>query len=99
MGADGDDDNDAGKITITVKFPGSGAEEISIKCKKTTPFSKIYNAVAKQRSISADSFVLQWDEQRLGKDETPKMHEFGEVSFTEEQLDFFASQVGGSRTE
>ncbi|KAM0755433.1 hypothetical protein T439DRAFT_320120 [Meredithblackwellia eburnea MCA 4105] len=93
MGAtDGDEESGAIKqISLTIKFPN--ADDIVIKCKPNTPFSKIYKAVAGQRGIAQDSFVLQWDHIRLGMEDTPKMHEFEE----EEQIDYHAHQIGGGR--
>lgn len=32
--------------------------DMSIQCKPTTPFSKVYAAVATQRGVAADSFKL-----------------------------------------
>ncbi|ORY62855.1 hypothetical protein BCR35DRAFT_308891 [Leucosporidium creatinivorum] len=86
-------EDDAGKKINLVIRHATGEEDIQIKCKITTPFQKIYGAVAKQKGITTGSFGLLFDGEKLNPEATPKMLEMEE----EEQLDFVVAQIGGGR--
>lgn len=98
-GSDGEEEEDeaeekkpvkeVSKCLLKVKYPEG--ETIEFRIKFTTPFTKVYNAVAEQRGIAAGSFTLSWDGKRLNREENPKMLEFE----SEESVDFMATQIGG----
>ena len=52
------------------------ADTLEFRIKKSAPFSKIYKVIASQKGIAEDSFILQYDGERIHKDATPKMLEF-----------------------
>ncbi|GAA6010302.1 hypothetical protein JCM10207_005164 [Rhodosporidiobolus poonsookiae] len=94
-GADGDDHQQKAasvKHTLHIAF-STNEEPLSIKAKSSTPFSKIYAAVATHRGIAADSFKLSLDGRIITSSDTPASLELEE----EEQIDFHVQQIGGGR--
>ncbi|PLW19035.1 hypothetical protein PCANC_09817 [Puccinia coronata f. sp. avenae] len=66
---------------------------LTIKAKRTTPFVKIYNALAQEKGVSPDSFRLYYDGEKLPRNETtPDDLGFGD----EEVLDHFLEHIDGS---
>jgi hypothetical protein len=75
------------KMCVHVVFPGArvlfriaspcsvlkDADELQINMKPTTPFSKLYDAVATQRGINVKAFRLTYDGERLNGEHNPKM--------------------------
>jgi len=82
-----------GKIDLRVQFADN--EEASFRIKPTTPFSKVYEAIAKSRDIGADTFRLLFDGERIEPHVTPKMLEM-EAS-EPVTVDFRMEQVGGAQ--
>jgi len=82
-----------GKVQIQVQFPGTNDEPLTFSIKKTTPFSKVYLAVASNRGVDLKSFTLDFDGTRIGHEDTPKMLEMEDDS----QVDYHMAQVGGHR--
>ncbi|PLW11211.1 hypothetical protein PCASD_00124 [Puccinia coronata f. sp. avenae] len=70
-----------------------GSEPLILRVKTTTPFQKIYNAVAQQKGVEPRSFRLQYDGQRLlPNDSTP-----ADLNLeNDDALDYYVEQVGGS---
>ncbi|GAA95543.1 uncharacterized protein L969DRAFT_92674 [Mixia osmundae IAM 14324] len=81
-----------GKISLTVTFPGTAQDGITFAVKPGTACSKLYKAVAAQRGVSENSFVLQIDGTRLNADHTVKMYELEDG----DTIEFHVHQVGGS---
>ncbi|GAA5940873.1 hypothetical protein JCM10213_007991 [Rhodosporidiobolus nylandii] len=78
------------KHQITIKI-SANEDDIQLKAKGSTKFSKIYEAVANNRGIEPNSFTLTHDGRRIQPSDTPESLEFEE----EEQIDFHIQQTGG----
>ncbi|GAA6035254.1 hypothetical protein JCM8097_008786 [Rhodosporidiobolus ruineniae] len=83
---------EAGKCAVTIQF-NNNQEELTIKVKTTTPFKKIYNAVATNRGMDVATFRLTHEGRRIQFEDTPESLDFEE----EEQVDCHIEQVGGGR--
>lgn len=68
MGAGEAGEETGKKINLTIKFPNR--EDMSLLVKPTTPFSKIYAAVAKAMGVETSQFILNWDETKLNPTES-----------------------------
>jgi len=81
--------SDEEKLSITVKHPAHDAITISIK--KSTKFSKVFDAVASRIGVAASSIRFLYDGKRVTKDDTAKMLEMEEG----DQIDALTEQTGG----
>merc|ERR1711939_1097496 len=84
-------------ISLRVNF--TSQEPLQLNVKLTTPFHKVYKAVAQNQGVADDAFVLIWKGRRISKDETPKMLEMHEEELDDDDcidIDYNIAQQGGS---
>ena len=81
--------SDDEKLSVTVKHPAHDAIVISIK--KSTKFSKVFEAVAARIGVEVTSIRFLYDGKRVTKDDTAKMLEMEDG----DQIDALTEQTGG----
>ena len=76
---------------ITIKVVESTGDEISFKVKKTTKMSKIFEAYASRKGVSAEMVRFMFDGNRITAEDTPKMLEMEDNDI----INVMLTQVGG----
>jgi small ubiquitin-related modifier len=79
--------------TITLRVRDQHGDEMFFKVKKDTKMSKIMDAYAQRKGISATSLRFTMDGDRIDAHDTPKMLELEE----NDQIDVMLETVGGNQ--
>lgn len=77
--------------TITLRVKEQTGDEMFFKVKKTTKMSKIFDAYASRKGVTASTLRFLYDGERVLPDNTPKMLELED----NDQIDVMLDMVGG----
>lgn len=76
---------------LTIRVKDQTGDEMMFKVKKATKMSKIFEAYASRRGISAASLRFMLDGERIQEEHTPKMLELED----NDQIDVMLQTLGG----
>mmetsp|Transcript_6287 Transcript_6287/g.11921 ORF Transcript_6287/g.11921 Transcript_6287/m.11921 type:complete len:104 (+) Transcript_6287:31-342(+) len=80
---------------LTLQVAKDGLEPVSFKVKRSTPFSKIFNAFCAHYKLERGLLKFLFNGKRIGKDQTPADFEMEDF----DTVECFQEMVGGSFIE